>query len=202
MAKRFRSWLFFTLLAGFVVPTISAFGYILYEVKTAPPESETLAVGRGLPATSALSETLVSYLKGDAKETAATGTEPWSSIYPVTVPMQLGTTSVEASVADSWPERIQGLSDTPYLPEEVVKFFVFDAPAYHSIWMKDMQYAIDIVWVDAAGQIVHIAKNVSPDTYPETFSPATPALYVIEAAAGFADRHGLTVGTTVTLPVL
>lgn len=202
MAKRFRSWVFFTLLAGFVVPTISAFGYIVYEVKTAPPTPDISATGRGLPAASALSETLVSYLKTDTDDTVATGTDPWSSIYPVTVPMKLGTTSVEASVADSWPERIQGLSDTPYLPEEVVKLFVFDAPAYHSIWMKDMQYAIDIIWVDETGHIVHLAKNVSPDTYPETFSPAVPALYVIETAAGFADQHSLTVGTTVTLPTL
>lgn len=201
MTKRFATWPLYTLLAGFVVPTVGVFGYAYYEAKHLPPVDPTIPVVRDQEA-SALTEGLVSYLTDDTDASTATGTAPWSDLYPDTKPMSIGAVAVEASVADSWPERIQGLSNTPYLPPEVVKFFVFDSLAYHSIWMKDMKYPIDIMWVDEAGTIVHIAKNVPPESYPETFSPPTPALYVIEAVAGFASTHALTVGTSVTLPTL
>lgn len=201
--KQFRSWPLYTLLAGFVVPTVTVFGYAFYETKTKGAEAPAVSVEKDdLTATSALTEGLVAYLKDEEPATATGSTEsrPWSNIYPGTVPMTIGGVAVEASVADSWPERIKGLSETPYLPEEVVKFFVFDSSAYHSIWMKDMNYPIDIIWVSEAAEVVYIAKNVPPESYPETFSPSTPALYVIEAVAGFADTHGLSVGSSVELP--
>ena len=61
--------------------------------------------------------------------------ENWRAIYPTTVPLTIGSTTVEASVADTLPERIKGLSDTPFLPEHVVKLFVFGTAGNHSIWM-------------------------------------------------------------------
>ncbi len=206
MAKRqLKSWPLYTLLAGFVVPTVGIFGYALYETKTGGAPAATVSVTRAnLPATSTLTEGLLPYMKGEepapAVDENSTNTKPWAGIYGDTVPMAIGDVAVEASVADTWPERIQGLSNTPYLPEEVVKLFVFDSSAYHSIWMKDMNYAIDIIWVSEDAKIVHIAKNVPPESYPETFSPSVPALYVIETAAGFADTHSLTTGTVVKLP--
>ncbi len=130
-----------------------------------------------------------------------TAADTWQSIYPDTKLMHIGDVTVHASIADSWPERIQGLSGTPYLPENVVKLFVFDSPGFHAIWMKDMAYAIDIFWVNDEGVIVDIAANVSPLTYPESFVPASPARYVIEATAGFVQTHAVTIGEKIVLPV-
>jgi uncharacterized membrane protein (UPF0127 family) len=131
------------------------------------------------------------------QEEVKTVNDNWRVIYPNTVPITIGSTTVEASVADSLPERIQGLSNTPYLPMEVVKLFVFGAPGQHSIWMKDMNYALDIMWADQVGKIVHIEKNVSPDSFPSSFSSPIPAWYVIEAAAGFIDTNQVTIGNEV-----
>jgi uncharacterized membrane protein (UPF0127 family) len=103
-------------------------------------------------------------------------------------------------VARTWPERIRGLSDTPYLPENVVKFFVFDTPGLHSIWMKDMKYPIDILWISEAGKIIHLEENATPESYPDTFFlPTEPALYVIETMAGFVRSHNLALGDQVEL---
>lgn len=126
--------------------------------------------------------------------------EDWREIYPVTVPLVIADVSVKASVADSIPERIKGLSGTPFLPDNVVKLFVFDAYGKHSIWMKDMNYAIDIMWVDKGGEILHIEENVSPDTYPKSFSSPEPAWFVIEAKAGFVASNTVSVGDEVILP--
>ncbi len=104
------------------------------------------------------------------------------------------------SIADTNAERQLGLSYTETIPADVLKLFIFDTTDYWSFWMKDMQYAIDIVWLDEKGVVVHIEKNVSPNTYPTSFRPYVPARYVVEAATGFADRYQIIIGRQ--LPVV
>jgi uncharacterized membrane protein (UPF0127 family) len=123
----------------------------------------------------------------------------WRRYYPETLPILIGSTTVLASVADSLPERIAGLSNTPYLPENVVKLFAFASLGSHSIWMKDMKYALDIIWVAEDGSIVHIEEDVKPETYPESFASPTPAWYVIEANTGFVAKHGIKLGDEVVV---
>ncbi len=126
--------------------------------------------------------------------------EEWRKIYPNTIKIQIGEVPVLASVADTLNTRMKGLSDTPFLPDGVVKLFVFGTEGSHSIWMKDMKYALDIIWVDRAGQVVHFEEVVSPETYPDSFSSPVPAWYVIEANAGFVASSSLAIGQTVLLP--
>ena len=116
------------------------------------------------------------------------------------VPMTIGGVAVEASVAATPEERRRGLSNTPFLPPDVVKLFVFDEPGEWGFWMRDMSYPIDIIWLDEAGEVVHIEAAVHPDTYPETFTPDVPALYVVETEAGFVAEHDIQIGTAVDLP--
>lgn len=125
--------------------------------------------------------------------------DEWQRVYPNTVPLKIGNTTVKASVADSLPERIRGLSDTPFLPDDVVKLFVFNALGNHSIWMKNMNYSIDIIWATKDGEIVHIEENISPDTYPKSFESPVPAWYVVETNAGFVESNSITVGSTLSL---
>lgn len=134
------------------------------------------------------------------KEEEDVVSDNWRTYYPEVTPLIIGSTTVQASVADSMPERIKGLSDTPYLPEGLVKLFAFGTEGEHSIWMKDMNYPLDIIWVSRDGKVVHIKENVSPDTFPEAFSSPKPAWYVIEANAGFVASTSLKVGDEVIVP--
>jgi uncharacterized membrane protein (UPF0127 family) len=131
---------------------------------------------------------------------SASETENWRKYYPTVTPVLIGSTTVLASVADTLPQRIKGLSDTPFLPEGMVKLFAFGVPGEHSIWMKDMNYSLDIIWVAEKGEIVHIEENVSPDTYPKSFSTPTPAFFVIEANAGFVASSSISLGDMVIVP--
>jgi uncharacterized membrane protein (UPF0127 family) len=74
--------------------------------------------------------------------------------------------------------------------------FVFDAPAKQCFWMKDMHFSLDIIWLDAQKKVVHIEKNVSPDTFPKSYCPTEPAQYVIELNAGEAQKSDIHVGQT------
>jgi len=126
--------------------------------------------------------------------------DDWRVIYPNTIPVTVGSVEVQASIADTLSKRIKGLSDTPFLPDEVVKLFAFGVPGSHSIWMKDMSYSLDILWVAENGEIVHIEENVSPDTFPTSFSSPVPAWYVVEANAGFVERNQIVLGDEVVIP--
>jgi uncharacterized membrane protein (UPF0127 family) len=134
------------------------------------------------------------------QEATAIVSDDWRAIYPGTVQITIGDVPVRASVADTLSKRIKGLSDTPYLPDNVVKLFAFGVAGSHSVWMKDMNYALDILWVDEAGAIVHIEEQVSPDSFPKSFSSPTPAWYVVEANAGFVASNTIAVGDEVVLP--
>ena len=124
----------------------------------------------------------------------------WRAIYPNTVPMTLGGVPVQVSVADELSERIQGLSGTPYLPDNVVKLFAFGVEGTHSIWMKDMNYSLDILWLTKDGAIIYIEENVAPDTFPESFASPTPAWFVVEANAGFVANNEIVIGDELVLP--
>lgn len=111
------------------------------------------------------------------------------------IPFTLGRISLLGSIADTDAERALGLSNTKEIPIGVAKVFIFDTSEKWSFWMKDMNYSIDIFWLDADGQVVHVIEDASPDTYPATsFMPETPAKYVIETKAGFAKENNIGVG--------
>lgn len=108
---------------------------------------------------------------------------------------------IPVSIADTDTEREQGLSGTVSLPADSGKLFVFDVPGNYGFWMKDMNYALDFVWISSDLKIVGITPDVAVATYPQIFYPVSPSgtgkpqvKYVLEVNSGFSTRHGLTVG--------
>lgn len=124
------------------------------------------------------------------------------SYYEPLVPWTLGGQAVFASLATTDAERSLGLSYTSALPPDVVKVFVFDTDERWSFWMKGMEYPIDMVWVTATGTIAHIETNVSPSTYPHSFTPPTPSRYVIETVPGLFANLNLKVGGNVDIAAI
>jgi len=96
--------------------------------------------------------------------------------------------------------KTRGLSGTESLGELEAMLFVFDTNDRHGIWMKDMNYSLDIFWIAEDFEIVHIERRVSPDTYPKSFRPPRPARYVIETNANVAKSFNIHVGDIIILP--
>lgn len=109
----------------------------------------------------------------------------------------LGDTTILADVSDTPALREQGLSGRKNLGEGEGMLFVFPEAAEYGFWMKDMNFPIDIVWVSADKRVVGVEKSVAPETYPKTFKPTSPVLYVLELPAGFSLRHNIDTGTRV-----
>jgi uncharacterized protein len=112
-----------------------------------------------------------------------------------TTSITIGGVAVRVEIADSPDEREQGLSGTTRLDQGEGMLFVFESSGQHSFWMKDMLLPIDILWVAADGVVVHIKPSLSPETYPQSFTPPLPARYVLEVPAGFALEHEIGVGS-------
>lgn len=99
-------------------------------------------------------------------------------------------------VADTSDKRTKGLSGKQFLPSGTSMLFVFDKPDLYGIWMKDMLFPLDIVWLDKNKVVVHSLSNVQPSTYPHVFYPSKQAVYVIEFRAGFLEERGVKKGDT------
>lgn len=96
-------------------------------------------------------------------------------------------------------EKLQlGLSGRNSLEDNSGMIFVFPDERDQCIWMKDMKFALDIIWLNPEKNIIAIEQNVSPETYPNQYCHG-PAKYVIELNAGDVESAKIEVGQSVNL---
>jgi len=119
----------------------------------------------------------------------------------VFVTTTLGDADFTLLLADTDEKRQQGLGGVESLGNQEGMLFVFPEPKRQGIWMKEMRIPLDIIWLGTSGEVVHIEKNVSPDTYPQIFLPEAPSSYVIELNAGVVEEIGLAVGDVIELAI-
>lgn len=108
--------------------------------------------------------------------------------------------SYAVSVMRTDDELLRGLSGTKELADGHAMLFVFPFKNNWKIWMKDMNYPIDIVWLDENRNILYLVKNAQPSSYPKKFGPDKHSHYVIELPSGTIDKTGITVGDSAGLP--
>lgn len=123
----------------------------------------------------------------------------WQQEMPVRV--QVGSVSVLAQVADTREEWRQGLANTTSLGEREGMLFVFQEEGFHRIWMRDMEYPLDLIFIDNNLTVIDIVENVQPDSYPNTFTSSEPARFVLEVNAFFAEAFDVSVGDEVQMPL-
>ena len=106
---------------------------------------------------------------------------------------------LEVQIADTDPLRTQGLMFQEELPFDQGMLFVFEGEERRSIWMLNMQFSLDILWLDIEGNTLHIEKNVPPcktaletATCPSYKGDNKLAKYVLEVTSGFVDEYSIT----------
>ena len=113
--------------------------------------------------------------------------------------IKINDVSIEVEVADTYETRKLGLSGKPDLPDGTGMFFIFETPDQYGFWMKDMNFAIDIVWIDEKFRVVDIEKEVTPETFPQIFYPNQPVKYVLELPAGYTNQYHIDIDAVVQL---
>jgi hypothetical protein len=96
----------------------------------------------------------------------------------------------------------KGLGGRESLGEYDGMLFIFDLPKRAGIVMRDMEFPIDIVWLEK-GVVVDIAPNIQPQDVPEeelaVYYPRKEVNLVLELPAGWAGTHNLRIGDVLTV---
>lgn len=111
----------------------------------------------------------------------------------------LGTVDVRIAANDR--QRWTGLSDTESLGPDEGMLFVHGEEETQTYVMRDMDFALDIIYIDANRTITTIHHAPPPpegESYSERYSGR--AKYVLEVNRGWTNRTGVSVGDTVELP--
>jgi len=113
--------------------------------------------------------------------------------------LDVGDATIHAELALTNEEKTQGLSGRSSLPKDTGMLFVYTRSDIYKFWMPNMNFALDIVWFDSNFMVVDISRNVTPESFPETFSSRIPAQFVLEVGAGYAAEKGIEVGQVALL---
>ena len=117
----------------------------------------------------------------------------------VTIADSAGNTIVQlaAETAITASEQQRGLMGRNHLPNRGGMLFLNEVEEERVFWMKNTPLSLDLLFINAANQIVSMKTNQPPYTL-DPIPSEVPAQYVLEMKAGFADRYGLRTGMMVT----
>lgn len=106
--------------------------------------------------------------------------------------IQVGAQRFQVEVAATDTERQRGLSGRPRLATDRGMWFVMPDPGLYGFWMRDMAFAIDLIWIDPNWTVLDSVRLEPCLSYACPVStPPAPAAYVLEVNAGqFAGRPG------------
>ncbi|OGI88514.1 hypothetical protein A2914_01940 [Candidatus Nomurabacteria bacterium RIFCSPLOWO2_01_FULL_41_21] len=111
--------------------------------------------------------------------------------------VQIGEQIIRVEVVATPETRALGLSGRNILGEDEGMLFVFATPGRNYFWMKDMNFPIDMLWIDENLKIIYIKENAEPKSYPNTFGPNQNSKYVLEVVSGFTAKHNIKKGDSV-----
>jgi uncharacterized membrane protein (UPF0127 family) len=120
----------------------------------------------------------------------------WADARPKTTQVKVGPHALRVEVVSTDEDRARGLMHRKAIGANDGMLFIFDEPAYHSMWMKNTLIPLSVAFIDRDGTILNIL-----DMEPETLDPhvsAGPSIYAIETNKGWFARKKVKAGDKVT----
>lgn len=111
------------------------------------------------------------------------------------ISLSLGTAKLDVEVASDQGQRAQGLMHRTEMPANQGMLFVYPAPAYFCMWMKNTKIPLSVAFVDAQGRIINIA-DMAPQTDTNHCTERN-ATYALEVNRGWFARHGVQPGAQI-----
>ena len=107
----------------------------------------------------------------------------------------------EIEIAKKQIDKINGLMNRENLKENKGMLFDFGKDGNYSIWMKNMNFPIDIIWINSNLTVVSFVENANPciEEECETYSSDKSAKYVLEINSGKIEEINLKIGDEATL---
>lgn len=120
----------------------------------------------------------------------------WADAGPRMATVKVGTHALRVEVVSTDADRAKGLMHRTSLGANDGMLFVFDEPAYHSMWMKNTLIPLSVAFIDAQGVILNIL-DMEPHTETPNMS-AGPSIYAIETNKGWFAGKNVKAGDRVT----
>lgn len=107
---------------------------------------------------------------------------------------------IKVELAKTPKAQAKGLSNRPKLAANQGMLFLFSTSQKRAFWMKDMNFSIDIIWLNN-GEVVDIAPNLPPavDADSPVYYPRAPVNAVLEVVAGFSQKNDLKIGDKIEM---
>lgn len=102
---------------------------------------------------------------------------------------------IEAEVAATQQNRMQGLMHRKSMAPQRGMLFVFDADARHCMWMRNTYLPLAVAFLDADGRILNV-EEMLPQT-ENNHCAAAPARFALEMNAGWFRSRGIGPGATI-----
>ncbi|HSR88898.1 MAG TPA: DUF192 domain-containing protein [Candidatus Udaeobacter sp.] len=115
--------------------------------------------------------------------------------------VKIGGQEVRVLVADNYKHQVKGWSGRKDMGQYGGMLFIFADHGQHAMVMRDMQFPLDIVWLDG-NKIIDFAPNlpaeagIAEDKLTIYRSRAASTM-VLELPAGFMEKNGLKIGDTI-----
>lgn len=109
---------------------------------------------------------------------------------PYDTQLTVGGHRIVVEIAQTAEARAEGLSGRKSLDFGNGMLFIEDFGTESCVWMRNMQFSIDVMWFDGDRRLTHVEERVSPDTFPLSFCSDEPAAYILEVPAGYAQHIG------------
>ncbi|MEL6619972.1 MAG: DUF192 domain-containing protein, partial [Pseudomonadota bacterium] len=106
-----------------------------------------------------------------------------------------GEARFSVEIADDPREQALGLMNRPSMPPSAGMLFVYPQPRSLSFWMRNTLIELDMIFVDARGQIRHIHHRAQPLDETPIYGGEN-LTHVLEINGGMARMLGLAVGDT------
>jgi len=120
---------------------------------------------------------------------------------PASYRVMIGTMTVYAEAPTTLQEQEQGLMNRTHLDANGGMLFAFTSVRPQSIWMKNMRFPIDIVFITADKHVLEVYRSAPPCAREPCplYTSRAPVRYALEVNAGFCARHGIVSGTPVSI---
>ena len=118
------------------------------------------------------------------------------------IDIEIDGTVIRAEIVDTIPTRTKGLMFRDTLPENQGMLFVFESEDRYGFWMENMNFPIDIIWIDKNNRVVDIVKNAEPcRPICQTYTPKDNAKFVLEINANLADQLNIEEGSLINFEI-
>jgi uncharacterized protein len=122
------------------------------------------------------------------------------AVTPLTVKSDEAAHTFTVEIADTEDTIREGLMFRESLAPDAGMLFDFGQVRPASMWMKNTLIPLDMLFMDANGQVIAIARNAVPGSL-RSLGPGVAARAVLEIPGGRAKELGISPGDTVQHPI-